>query len=43
MYDKQFHALSIFDENVEECDTFTELFIEARELASVTGKDDVIK
>ena len=43
MYDKQFHALSIFDENVEECDTFTELFREARELASVTGKDDVIK
>ena len=25
-YDKQFHALSILDENVEECDTFTELF-----------------
>jgi hypothetical protein len=43
MYDKQFHALSIFDENVEDSDTFTELFREARELASVTGKDDVIK
>jgi hypothetical protein len=42
MYDKQFHALSIFDENAEECDTFTELFREARELASITGKDDVI-
>ena len=25
-YDKQFHALSILDENVEECDAFTELF-----------------
>lgn len=43
MYDKQFHTLSIFDENVEECDTFTELFSEARELVSITGKDDVIK
>ena len=42
-YDKQFHALSIYDESVKECDTFTELFNEARELASDTGKDDVIK
>ncbi len=29
-YDKQFHALSIFDDGVKECDTFTELFNEAR-------------
>lgn len=29
-YDKQFHALSIMDENIEECDTFTELFNETR-------------
>jgi len=35
--------LSIFDGGVKECDTFTELFNEARELTSVTGKDDVIK
>jgi hypothetical protein len=42
-YDKQFHALSIFDDSVKECDTFTELFNEARELASDTGKNDVIK
>lgn len=42
-YDKQFHAFSIYDESVKECDTFTELFNEARELASDTGKDDVIK
>lgn len=42
-YDKQFHALSIFDENVEECDTFTELFNGARKLASGTEKYDAIK
>ena len=28
-YDKQFHALSVLDESVKECDTFTELFNEA--------------
>ena len=42
-YDKQFHALSIFDDSVKECDTFTELFNKARELAPSSGKDDVIK
>lgn len=42
-YDKQFHALSIYDDSVEECDTFTELFNEAREPASGKGKDNVIK
>ena len=43
MYDKQFHALSIFDESVKECDTFTELFNEARGLVSDAEKKDVIK
>ncbi len=42
-YDKQFHALSIYDDSVEECDTFTELFNEAREPTSGKGKDNVIK
>lgn len=42
-FDKQFHALSIFDDSVEECDTFTELFNESRRLASGTGNEDVIR
>lgn len=42
-FDKQFHTLSIYDDSIEECDTFTELFNEAREPASGKGKDNVIK
>lgn len=42
-YDKQFHTLSIFDDSVKECDTFTERFNEARRLASGTRNDDMIK
>ena len=42
-YDIQFHALSILDDSIEECDTFTELFNEAKGLAISTEKNDVTK